>query len=90
MRGGTVDAVVRVANPAFPKDKLESEVGKFWSFLGHNNIPTLGRYNSILGIEYKCACPKNIFMEFRCFQSRWSRVRDHGEGGYLSLESAHC
>jgi len=33
VRNGTVDAVVRVASPAFPKDKLESEVGKFWFLL---------------------------------------------------------
>jgi hypothetical protein len=25
-------------------------------------------------------------MEFRCFQSCWGRVHDHGEGGYLPLE----
>ena len=26
VRNGAIDAVVRVASPAFPKDKLESEV----------------------------------------------------------------
>jgi hypothetical protein len=35
VRSGTIDldAVVRVASPAFPKDKLESEVGIRGSYL---------------------------------------------------------
>lgn len=87
VRNGTVDAVVRVASPAFTKDKLESEVLSFdpYSLFSHN-AAILGRYNSILSITYKCARPSNIFMEFRYFQSCWNRVHDHGEGGYIPLE----
>jgi len=33
VRDGIVDAVVRVASPAFPKDKLESEVIDFQPLL---------------------------------------------------------
>jgi hypothetical protein len=83
-----VDAVVRVPSPAFPKDKLESEVVNFRLLLIAqliHNSAILGRHDPIPSITYKCARPSNIFMEFRCFQSCWNRVHDHGEGGYLLL-----
>jgi hypothetical protein len=35
VRNDTVDAVVRVASPAFPKDKLESEVINYLSAATH-------------------------------------------------------
>ena len=82
-----VDVVVRVPSPAFPKDKLESEVispRPLLTPLSHN-VANLGRHNSILSITYKCARPSSILMEFRFFQSCRDRVHDHGEGAYLPL-----
>ncbi|KAG2369335.1 hypothetical protein BDR07DRAFT_1447628 [Suillus spraguei] len=37
--GAPLDAVVRVASPAFPKDKLESEVATFKMIAAFTNIP---------------------------------------------------
>ena len=64
---------------SIPKGQTRVWGGFLLTFLLGHNIPTSGRHNSILGITYECACSQNIFMELRCFQSRWSRVRDYGE-----------
>ncbi|KIL71691.1 hypothetical protein M378DRAFT_65710 [Amanita muscaria Koide BX008] len=58
VRNGTVDAVVRVARPAFPKDKLESEVATIRYLALHTSVPVPRIYSwnsdasNPAGIEY--------------------------------------
>ncbi|KAM6498531.1 Protein kinase-like domain containing protein [Amanita muscaria] len=58
VRNGTVDAVVRVARPAFPKDKLESEVATIRYLASHTSVPVPRVYSwnsdasNPAGIEY--------------------------------------
>jgi len=54
----SVDAVVRVASPAFPKDKLESEVATIQYLAAHTRVPVPRVYSwnsdasNPAGVEY--------------------------------------
>lgn len=89
--GQLLEFVVRVASPAFPKDKLESEVSNDWhrTIHGYLMVSIPGGHHEARRSEHNSSSSKCTFLGLVCVQPSWSGIYDNAEGGqFPSMQSS--
>lgn len=75
----SLNVVARVAAPAFPKDKLESEVSEPLELSFNRHRLPVGCYDPVYRFAYQHTYTASVWLGNR-YQSGRARLRDLGEG----------